>query len=104
MGWNSGYAIMEQQVISFYDKGLLTRDILNTLMTPFCNTDIDSGGSQDLKSQDGKSAEEIMCMIMEPEKYQKAIDDCINENGDLSDNEYLTDLWFEVSRKEWNLW
>ena len=41
MGWNEGYRIMEKQVIGLYDAGLLTKEVLNIVMGPFCNSDIE---------------------------------------------------------------
>ncbi|MGE5631355.1 MAG: hypothetical protein ACM3TR_09700 [Caulobacteraceae bacterium] len=104
MGWNEGYRIMEQQVVSLYDAGLLNKNVLNTLMQPFCDTDIDHGGSEDLKSKDGKSADDIICFIMEPEKYQEATENFIPDPKDPDWNEKLYDLYREITRREWNFW
>lgn len=60
MGWNSGYKIMEETVVGTYDLGKLDKDILKILLEPYRNSDIDSGGSQDLRSKDGKTVEEIV--------------------------------------------
>ena len=74
MGWNSGYAIMENTVITVYDAGVLTKEILDRLMDPFKNTDCDSGGSRGLVAKDGLGVKEIICKVMEPEKYQAVLD------------------------------
>lgn len=60
MGWNQGYTIFEETVVKSYDLGKLDKDLLSVLLEPYRNTDIDSGGSYDLRSKDGKSVEEIV--------------------------------------------
>jgi hypothetical protein len=60
MGWNQGYTIFETTVIGAYDLGKLDKALLRVLMEPYRNTDIDSGGSQGLKSKDGLLVEEIV--------------------------------------------
>jgi hypothetical protein len=104
MGWNEGYRIMESQVVSLYDKGLLNKDVLNILMQPFCNKDIDHGGSEDLRSRDGKSADDIICFIMEPEKYKAATENFVPDPEEPDYNEKLYDLYYEITRREWNFW
>jgi len=104
MGWNEGYSIMEVQVINLYNEGILTKNVLKGLMEPFRDSDIDRGGSHDLKSKDGKTADEIIISVMEPEKYQEAADGFVatEENGGY--NEKLDDLWYEITKREWNFW
>lgn len=104
MGWNEGYTIIEEQVISLYDLGILNKEILNALIKPFCNRDVDSGGSRDLKAKDGKSFENIVCFIMNLEKYNEAIKDFIPDPKEPDWNEALYDLYSEVTRKEWGFW
>lgn len=104
MGWNIAYTIMEQQVVSLYDAGILTKDVLNGLMQPFYGTDIDSGGSRNLKSKDGKSAEDIICYIMEPEKYREATEGFVPDPEQPDWNEKLYDLCMEITRREWEFW
>lgn len=72
MGWNAGYTAMEAAVVAVYDTGALTKEILDAIMEPYKNTDCDSGGSMDLKARDGLGVEEIICKVMEPEKYAEA--------------------------------
>jgi hypothetical protein len=102
MGWNTGYTIMESQVVSLYDKGVLNKDVLNAIMEPFRDSDIDSGGSMELKAKDGKSADNIICFIMEPEKYNEAIKDFVPDPEEPDWNEKLYDLCEEITRREWN--
>lgn len=104
MGWNEGYRIMEQQVVALYDKGLLNKEVLNALMQPFCDSDIDHGGSNNLKSKDGKSADDIVCLIMEPEKYKEATEGFVPDPEEPDYNEKLYKLWYEITRQEWKFW
>lgn len=60
MGWNTGYTIFEATVVGAYDLGKLDKALLTVLMEPYRGTDIDSGGSNDLLSKDGKDVEQIV--------------------------------------------
>ena len=60
MGWNTGYTIFEATVVGAYDLGKLDKEMLTVLMEPYRNSDIDSGGSEDLESKDGKGVEQIV--------------------------------------------
>lgn len=73
MGWNIGYRVMEEQVVELYNSGILTKELLDKVMEPYKETDCDSGGSVNLKTEDGKSVEEVICYIMKPEEYIEAV-------------------------------
>lgn len=88
MGWNSGYAIMEETVISLYDKEILTNDLLDTTMGPYKNTDCDSVGSLGLKSKDDLGVEEIICKVMKPDDYKKVIESPEWYKGEEPGTEY----------------
>lgn len=60
MGWSAGYTIFEATVVGAYDLGKLDKALLTVLMEPYRNTDIDSGGCQDLESKDGKMVDQIV--------------------------------------------
>ena len=60
MGWNAGWTIFEATVIGAYDLGKLDKALLTVLMEPYRDTDIDSGGSRDLKTRDGKCVEQVV--------------------------------------------
>lgn len=60
MGWNKGYTIFESTVVGAYDLGKLDKELLTVLMQPYEDSDIDSGGSCDLKSKDGKGVAQIV--------------------------------------------
>ena len=104
MGWNSGYTIYEKQIIALYNSGTLTKEVLNEAMEPFRDSDIDRGGSYDLRSKDGKSADNIVCLVMEPEKYKAATENFVPDPEDPDWNEALYKLWIEITRREWGLW
>jgi hypothetical protein len=74
MGWNSGYKIVEKQVIGVYDLGILTKEVLETLVEPFRGTDIDAGGGRNLKSKDGKTFEEIVIEFLCPPNLKLEFD------------------------------
>ena len=103
MGWREGYRIMEQQVVALYDAGVLSRDVLNALMEPFRDSDIDELGSRDLMAKDGKYVDEIVIFVMEPEKYREAVETFIPDPEDPF-NEKLYVLWYEITRREWGFW
>lgn len=131
MGWNSCYTTYESTVINVYDAGTLTAELLKSLMQPYVGSDMDHGGSMGLHSKDGLSADEIVCKIMEPERYAEipAISDEMPPRVKLVDGKYVVDslgdgyqydswqealqdernsaiygLWKEIVTREWNLW
>lgn len=73
MGWNEGFKICEKQIITLYDKKLLSKSILDSLMIPFKNININHGGLEKLISNDGLCVDEIICKIMYPKEYKNAI-------------------------------
>lgn len=107
MGWNQGYAIMEKQIIEFYNSGDLTRDLLEIVMMPYKGTDCDSGGSNYLKANDGKMVEEIICFIMEPEKYKDAVENPEYEPGEnecWGSNNKAYELFRSIWSGKWGIW
>jgi hypothetical protein len=109
---------MEKSVIERYDAGTLTKDSLNEIMEPFKNRDVDSGGSEILKSHDGLDAQEIIVKTMEPERYSEipVADDCggpkkgcygVRRCDALTSGKLncgIQDLWYEITRREWGFW
>ena len=104
MGWNKGYSIIEQQIVGLYDLGVLTKDALEIIMQPFCNSDIDSGGSNNLKSKDGKTVEDIICFVMEPEEYQEAVNNFVPDPEEPDWNEKLYNLCNKIIKNRWGIW
>lgn len=112
MGWNAGYRAMESSVIAVYNTGKLTPTMLDAMMEPYKGTDCDSGGSMNLKSNDGLGVEEIICKIMEPEKYQNVIDNPVwyegeepdsGHNHGWSSNGAAYDLFWSIWNGYWDI-
>ena len=60
MAWNEGYEILEKTIVDIYDAGRMDADLLKMILDPYRETDIDHGGSQNLKTRDGKTADDII--------------------------------------------
>ena len=121
MGWNNGFAKMEEEVIKTYDKGLLTKEKLEEIMKPYKNTDCDSGGSNHLVSKDGFCVEHIICLVMKPKETKEVIenpkwDGLYEEIGKTiyndetypepywTANERTYDLFLSIWRDLWGIW
>lgn len=107
MGWNEGYRIMERTVVTLYDAGVLTAPLLESVMEPYKHTDCDSGGSEDLKAQDGLGVEEIICSIMKPEAYHDVIAHPVYEEGEepcWENNERAWDLFDTIWGQRWGIY
>lgn len=107
MGWIDGGSVFEKQIIELYNAKLLNRKILDGIAEPFKETDCDTAGFHDLVAEDGKNAYEIICLIMEPQKYEAL---CKTElhyfEGEPklfcnSDEGYA--LWANIWYKQWNM-
>lgn len=88
MGWNQGYTIFESTVVGAYDLGKLDKELLSVLMKPYAGSDIDSGGSRDLESDDGKSVMQIVVEvsgIQMPEEPEGEYDDNPDAWDDYND-------------------
>lgn len=87
MGWNTGWTIMEEQIMSLYELGSLSQPVLKAVLRPFVGTDVDEGGSSYPMSEDGKSFWQIVVEIMFPE-YIPA--------GDPEDGDVYSDKFYEL--------
>lgn len=68
MGNNAAYTDLEAIVVGIYDLGKLDSEVLKVILSAFSRYgDIDSGGSQDLVSHDGKDMQRIIVEVMDPE-------------------------------------
>jgi len=101
MGHHREYQIMEKQVIELYDLGVLNKEILNAIMQPFCYSTIVCSVGNDLTSKNGKSSDEIICFIMEPEKYREATK-FVYAQEEPEKNQKVSDLWLEIMCGEWH--
>jgi|ERR1041385_870592 hypothetical protein len=66
MGNNAAYSAFEHTIITIYNYGVLTLDLLDELAKEYEDTDIDSGGSRDLKTKDGKTLEDVCIGLVDP--------------------------------------
>lgn len=106
MGNNYAYTVMEATVVGAYNLGVLDKNLLGVLLEPYRDSDIDSGGSEDLRSKDGKSVEEIIITVSGgkipkhpdvPANY----DDQTQEQRDQMDDyhEKLHEEFFKATKK-----
>lgn len=96
MGWNQGYTIFEETVIGAYNQGKLDADLLSVLMEPYRDTDIDSGGSRDLKTDDGMETTEVVVSIMEPAAWATLKDQRDKARGDEDLEEEYADALYDA--------
>jgi hypothetical protein len=64
MGNNGAFTIMEATVVGAYRLGRLDKSLLEILLEPYRDSDIDSGGKEGLTGKDGLEVEEIIVKIM----------------------------------------
>ena len=107
MGWNEGGRVFEQQIISLYNANVLTMDILDKIAEPFKCTDWDTGGFSELLSNDGKTAYEIICLIMRPDEYNQIMSNHPNDDNykgeNFISNEDSLSLWGQIWYKQWEI-
>lgn len=60
MSWSSGYNIVEQQIINVYNANKLNKNLLDAIMAPFANKDVEYGGFSSARTHNGKTAEQII--------------------------------------------
>jgi hypothetical protein len=113
MGWNEGYEILEKQVVQAYNLNTLTPDLLTAIASPFMGKDVDSGGSNNLLSNDGLPFEAIVVKTYKPNEYKDAMDNPIWYNGEepsttlhnkFTSNRKLSELFDDIWRKDWEMW
>jgi hypothetical protein len=63
MGNNAAFGEFEFYTVTLYDKGVLDKELLTTIMERYRGTDIDSGGKEDLSSKDGLDIEQIVLKV-----------------------------------------
>jgi len=103
MGWNNGYKIFESTVVVAYNLGTLDLPLLRALMEPYRGSDIDSGGSRDLESNDGKCVMRIVIEIFERNIPDKPAENCSDEEWD-DYNEAVYSAFSSITKDEfgWN--
>ena len=107
MGWIDGGAVFEKQIIELYNADLLTKDILERIAEPFKETDCDTAGFHDIVANDGKNVYEIICLIMEPEKYKALCGKQLNyfdgEEKVFCNSEEGYALWSDIWYHQWDI-
>lgn len=107
IGMNTGYAQMEKEVVALYDKGVLTRELLDKIMDPYKESDCDSGESKNLRSKDGLGIEEIICKTMKPEEYKDVTENpeyYVGEPETWQSNKKAYDLFSSIWYGMWGIW
>jgi hypothetical protein len=66
LGNNVTYSTFQHTVITLYNHGVLTVDLLDELAKEYEGTDIDSGGDTGLLTKDGKTLEEVCIGLIDP--------------------------------------
>lgn len=94
MGWNQGWTIAEKQIVGLYDLGVLTLPVLDVICNAVGNSDIDSGGSNDLTAQDGKMMEEICMALVMPDFPE------LDHTGDEWDEDWF-DAFSDMAAERW---
>lgn len=96
MGWNSGYTVYEETVISIYDSCYnLTPNTLKAVLAAYQGTDIDHGGCRDLKSKDGLTADEIVIKTFRPKFWSEYKNHRVNDDS--------AEFW-EWNERRWEEW
>lgn len=94
----AAYTTFEQTVISLYDKGILTLDLLDALAEAYRGTHIDCAGSRDLTSRDGKDLQQVSIALVDPSFVLVA-------RGSRDDNEEYWErelqLWSRITGTRW---
>ena len=62
---------MEETVMGLYRINKLTVKVLKVVMEPYRGTDIDSGGSADLKAKNGLEVPDIVIKLLDPKTFKK---------------------------------
>lgn len=109
MGWDQGYTELENAVITAYDTGGLTPEVLNKIAEPYKGTDCDYGGSQNLKTKDGLSLEHVICKILYPKEFDEILEEFKDsDEDDFHEYMYANDkayaLYEKVWDKDWGMW
>lgn len=97
MGWNEEYTIWEHLIITLYNADMLTKELIEKIVEPFKNTDIDHGGSMDLRAKDGLDADKIVIKLCMPSKYEEIIKFKSEKKREIE----FYNAWSNYTRKHW---
>ena len=67
MGNNAAYSAFEHTIITIYNHGVLTLELLDEIAKDLEGMDVDSGGSRDHTTKDGKTLEYVCIGLVDPE-------------------------------------
>jgi hypothetical protein len=100
MGNNAAYSSFEHTIVTIYNHGVLTLDLLDELAKDYKGMDVDSGGSRDLQTKDGKSLEAVCIELVDPSWVP------VKGDGYYSDPEEWEweeryDKWNEIRHGRW---
>ncbi len=71
MGNNDRYTFFEHTVITLYDSEKLDAQLLDALAEQHRGTDIDAGGSRDLKTLDGLELPDVILFFKVPNTFRE---------------------------------
>lgn len=101
MGNNAAYSSFEHTIITIYDHGVLTLPLLDVLAKDYEGMDVDSGGSRDLKTKDGKTLEEICIGLVDPSWVPVKGDDTWYSDPDHWEWDEEYNKWNEIRHGRW---
>jgi hypothetical protein len=101
MGNNAAYSNFEYAIITIYDHGVLTLELLDALARDYEGMDVDSGGSRDLKTKDGKTLEEVCIGLVDPAWVPVKGDDDWYSDLEHWEWEEKYEKWSEITGGRW---
>jgi YD repeat-containing protein len=102
MGNNDAYSNFQFTVITLYDHGVLTLDILDSFGNYACTyPDIDSGGDTGLTTKDGKTLEQVCIEIVDPEWKPVKSTTVSYDDPDHWKWEEEYNKWEEITGRRW---
>lgn len=101
MGNNAAYSSFEYTIITIYNHGVLTLELLDELAKDYEGMDVDSGGSRDLQAKDGKKLEEICIGLVDPGWAPDNDTHYLYSSDEEWDNEERYNKWCEITHGRW---
>jgi hypothetical protein len=105
MGNNQAFTAFEAIVMTLYDAGALTLEVLDSIAEQYRGTDIDSGGSMDLIAKDGKGIREVCVYTVEPnwkpEKNEYYMEKLAEDGEEQATFSALVDYWYDMKYDRW---
>lgn len=102
MGWNQGFKIIEDTVLSIYEMGKLDKEMLKAILKPYVNTDVDTGGISFKEAKDGLDLIKVVVKTYFGEIPEEPVKsgniDAENKDEDIY-QDVLWDKFFEVLKE-----